>query len=105
MKQEEAVPLVLDTIQTPGWTEVIQPGLLRARDQAILGLINGDSTTKKVSDDFTKGQINALSWMIGWPQRISAVAAELVGTQDNPEPEAVGTVLGPDGEATSPSNS
>lgn len=104
MTQEEALPLVVDVLQMPGWTEVMQPGLMRARDQAILSLING-ATDKKFTDDYTKGQINALSWMIAWPQRIQAATSELVGAQVQPEPEPVGTVLGPDGEATSPSQS
>jgi hypothetical protein len=85
------------------WPGVVKPGLLRLRDQAILALLAADKD-KKVSDDYTKGQINVLSWFINWDQRADQIASQLVETPANPEPEPVGTVLGPDGETTSSVN-
>jgi hypothetical protein len=82
------------------WPGVVKPGLLRLRDQAILSLLSTDPE-KKVSDAYTKGQINVLSWFINWDQRADQIASQLVEAPANPEPEPVGTVLGPDGESTS----
>lgn len=101
MTPEETVGAIRSMLGTSGWSEVIKPALLKLRDQAILNLISPASPDKKFSDDFVKGQINALSWIITWDQRVEQLASELT-IPANPEPEPVGTVLGPDGEPTSP---
>lgn len=100
---QEAVDKLRGMFATTGWADVVAPGVERFRNHAVLTLINPSVGEKKISDDFTRGQINVLSWMLGWPQRTEQLAAELLGEQANPvEPPAVGTVLGPSGEPTSP---
>ncbi len=96
MNNEAVVEQLRAWLSMEGWSSVAKPGLLRLRDQAIMSLLQ-PAQDKKVSDEYTKGQINVLSWFIAWDQRADQIAAQLVEAPVNPEPEPVGTILGPDG--------
>lgn len=89
-------------LYSEGWGSVIKPHLLKLRDSAIVALIQPQGE-RKFTDDYTKGQINVLNWMIGWDARVEAFAQELAPPpQDNPdEANGSGTIYSPSGEPTS----
>ena len=103
MANLEVVNDIRGMLATNGWALRVKPYLLKLRDQAIMSLL-APSTSKQVPDDYTKGQVNALSWMIGWDARVEQFASEIDPEPVNPVPEGVGTVLGPDGAPTAPPN-
>jgi hypothetical protein len=94
---EDNISKVRTMLATSGWAEVVKPGLLRLRDNALVTLIQ-PARKDGPSDEYVKGQVNALSWMVGWDARVEQIAAELTGQPPAVEEEAVGTIYGPDGE-------
>lgn len=93
-----------NTLISDGWQEILKPAASKLRDNARKILLkpgaqkelrdNKGNTTMVFTDDFLKGQIDTLEWLLSWDQRVDDLARELTAeteAPDNPEDNGVGT--------------
>lgn len=84
-------------LHTEGWLEVVKPALEASIKyvtmQLVMPPVQRDQEFKSTSDDFMRGQIQALDWVLNnWDQKVSAAAANRdrlakLDELDNPDPQ------------------
>ena len=100
-----------NTLVSEGWQEILKPAVIKLRDNSRKILLkpgaqkelrdNTGKVTMTFTDDFLKGQIDTLEWLLSWDQRVDDLARELTAeteAPDNPEENGVGTPYAPAGQ-------
>lgn len=82
---EDKIDLLDKLINTDGWKRGIVPHLTNQLNMDIVALV-GNDPEKKTSDDFLRGRISLLKWLIeGIPREIQEVKFERMRARQ-PEP-------------------
>lgn len=102
MSNQELVDRLGNTLTSDGWREVIRPNLeaLRVGAIATLGVPGAVKQSQDgkvvVTDEFLKGKLDCLNWMLAWDSRLTQLAAEIEALQHQPPQDAaVGTPYAP----------
>lgn len=89
-------------LASDGWREVLRPNLEALRSGAIAALCLPGTVKQTqdgkitMTDDYLKGKIDTLNWMLAWDSRLQQLAAELEALQEQPPQDAaVGTPYAP----------
>ena len=93
------------TLKTAGWQGHLKPAMQKLREASERVLLApgniktlGDKQKSTFTDDYIKGRISVLDWMLAWDERLVALATELeqANTPPQEDPEPVGNFYAPD---------
>lgn len=99
-----------NTLVSDGWQEILKPAVVKLRANAHRVLLKPGaqkelrnkegSVIQTFTDDFLKGQIDTLDWLLSWDQRVDDLARELTESEaaDNPQTEGIGSPYVADGQ-------
>jgi hypothetical protein len=116
MLTQEYVDKLTQLLGMEGWTQILSPAIERLRDNSVRLLLmpgvqkeirNKQGVPSAMfTDDYLKGKIDTLNWLLTWNQRTANLAQELAEMDEainSPAPEALGTPYAPQaGEANPP---